>query len=239
MTMWSPPPGPRTATARRSASRTELANGAPGNGQFLQVSFNTASIASGQVISFTHPGLHTLTVDVIGLGTIVGPGIACPPDCTAQFGGGIITLHADSPIPVLWGGDCSGFDVPCELDMSTSHFVRAIFGGSGDPDDGQGNKRARVRISLDSSVQGDDLFLFGVVESRRHRCENGVEVALEGPGGRYLATTETNGHGAFAFDALEIRNPNHTVFVTANTERRPRCRPGESDALAVPAFFIP
>jgi hypothetical protein len=213
-------------------------NGAPGNGQFLQTSFDTSSLTSRQVIHFTAPPPHTLTVQVFGPGRVVAPGISCPPDCTETFlGGADVTLSPDSVLPVIWFGDCSGVDTPCQVSMNSDHFVKAVFPVGDIPEDP--HHRARVHINLKARERQGNLSLLGNVNSHRNRCEGSVQVELHRTGGRYLATTMTDQSGAFSFGEFGIRNPDSYMFVTAQVDRHPGCKPGTSEAMEVPSFQVP
>ena len=103
---------------------------------------STARIYTGQTVScngsararVTHQVVitsrHTLTVTVKGPGSISGPGIACPGDCSETYADGASVTLAASPTKgasfVGWGGDCTG-DGACNMTLSADRAVTASF----------------------------------------------------------------------------------------------------------------
>ena len=87
---------------------------------------------------------RTLTVSVSGPGTVSGPGISCPGDCTQAYAdAAAVSLTATSAGGsdfAGWTGSCSG-NGPCNLTMSGDRAVTATFqvpgggGGAGEPVD--------------------------------------------------------------------------------------------------------
>ena len=84
-------------------------------------------------------GLHpqrTLTVSPTGTGTgtITGPGINCPGDCTESYADGTEVNLSASPgggsTFTGWTGDCSGTG-PCQVTMSANRNVQAGFDSNG------------------------------------------------------------------------------------------------------------
>jgi hypothetical protein len=76
----------------------------------------------------------SLTVAVTGAGSVTGPGIDCPGDCSEVFGvGDAVELRAAPDAGSSfggWGGDCAsaGTAVGCPLTMTVSRAVTATFG---------------------------------------------------------------------------------------------------------------
>ena len=80
------------------------------------------------------PDLPDKTLDVsttgTGTGTITGPGINCPGDCTETYDDGEVVNLSASPSGgstfTGWTGDCSGSG-PCQVTMSANRNVQAGF----------------------------------------------------------------------------------------------------------------
>jgi hypothetical protein len=74
---------------------------------------------------------HTLSVSVTGTGSVTGPGISCPADCTETYTHGTsVTLTATPGSGWRfshWGGDCTGTATNCTVSMTTARSVIAIF----------------------------------------------------------------------------------------------------------------
>jgi Ca2+-binding RTX toxin-like protein len=79
-------------------------------------------------------GISGLNVSVAGggAGSVSGPGIACPGDCSQSYlNGAVVTLTAAaSPGSSFtgWSGACSGTAASCNLTMGTGKKVTATFG---------------------------------------------------------------------------------------------------------------
>jgi hypothetical protein len=77
----------------------------------------------------------TLSVSVVGGGTVTGQGIACPGDCSQTFVKQAGQPHAQvtltaTPNPgfeLLWTGDCTGSQPTCVVTMSLNRSVTATF----------------------------------------------------------------------------------------------------------------
>lgn len=81
--------------------------------------------------TFTPPVLRMLSASVNGNGTVTGPGIHCPGDCTENYLDGIgVTLTA-TPAGGWqfsgWGGACAGQGNPCTLTLNGNQDVTAAF----------------------------------------------------------------------------------------------------------------
>ena len=77
--------------------------------------------------------LGTITVTVSGSGTVAGPGISCPGDCTGDFFGPAVLGATPDALAVFkgWGGACAnaGTSTSCFLDVGFgSYSVSASFG---------------------------------------------------------------------------------------------------------------
>ncbi len=73
-----------------------------------------------------------LSVTADGSGSVTGPGIDCPGDCTQEFDVGSPVSLTASPAPgssVTWAGDCAvaGAATTCSLTMSDTRSVVARF----------------------------------------------------------------------------------------------------------------
>jgi uncharacterized repeat protein (TIGR02543 family) len=79
------------------------------------------------------PTAQTLTVAVTGSGSVTGPGINCPTDCSESYAPGTaVTLNASPAIGFAlgsWGGDCAsaGTAASCTLSMSANRSASATF----------------------------------------------------------------------------------------------------------------
>jgi uncharacterized delta-60 repeat protein len=86
----------------------------------------TARFISGEPL----PPSHTLTVSVGGSGSVTGPGIECPGDCTETYASGapITLLARPGPGSTLagWSGACSGI-ASCDATLGADAAVMATF----------------------------------------------------------------------------------------------------------------
>ena len=94
---------------------------------------NSARSSLASLIESSGTPRHTLTVSVAsGGGTVTGPGIACPGDCSATFSDGIaltLNAHPSSGGKIAgWGGDCTGAG-NCQLAMDSDKTVSVSFDG--------------------------------------------------------------------------------------------------------------
>jgi uncharacterized repeat protein (TIGR02543 family) len=76
-----------------------------------------------------------LSVAVIGAGSVSGPGIACPGDCSETYpSGNVVTLTATptgtGSTFVGWTGDCSNATPTCQVTMDQARSVTARFQGA-------------------------------------------------------------------------------------------------------------
>lgn len=93
---------------------------------------STCQLAMNQSrsVTATFSANPVLTVDLAGAGqgSVTGPGIDCPEDCTQAYAGGNVTLDA-APDALStfagWSGDCSG--ASCTVTMNQSRSVTATF----------------------------------------------------------------------------------------------------------------
>ena len=104
----------------------------------------------------------TVTTGGDGSGTVTGPGIACPGDCTEDFALGTAVSLSASPTGDSWfdgwGGDCAG-DGQCNLTMSVDRQVSADFGAPSGPDFGTPEEVDNVgciRPAADDEPEGSD-----------------------------------------------------------------------------------
>jgi YVTN family beta-propeller protein len=76
------------------------------------------------------PPSRTLSIAVSGNGTVFGPGIDCPGDCTETYADGTAVKLAAAPasgsVFTGFGGDCTGAGA-CNLTMSSDRSVSASF----------------------------------------------------------------------------------------------------------------
>lgn len=76
------------------------------------------------------PGQRRLTVATTGSGTVTGPGISCPGDCSESYADGTnVTLDATAGSGATfsgWSGACTGAD-PCTTQMNADRSVAAVF----------------------------------------------------------------------------------------------------------------
>jgi hypothetical protein len=80
--------------------------------------------------SDTNPGDHTLTVQVEGNGTITGPQIACPGDCSGTYPNSTLVNLVATPAPgwrLWWSGACFGSNPNCSVTMNDDYFAAVIF----------------------------------------------------------------------------------------------------------------
>ena len=102
---------------------------------------------------------HTLTVQTqgAGSGTVTGPGISCPGDCSETYPNGQQVTLTETPSGGSsfggWSGDCSGTG-PCQLTMDADKQATATFNSSSSSlsipvgtglDDGDENQSGTVR----------------------------------------------------------------------------------------------
>jgi Ca2+-binding RTX toxin-like protein len=120
-------------------------------------------------------GIVGLNVTVAGNGTgsITGPGIACPGDCSQSYlkGAEVTLLAGEEPGSTFagWSGACSGAAPACKLTMGTAKKVIATFaakppapggtGGTGDTGGTGGQPGQAPPLSLCSieGTAGDDV----------------------------------------------------------------------------------
>jgi Divergent InlB B-repeat domain/RTX calcium-binding nonapeptide repeat (4 copies) len=76
-------------------------------------------------------GTSRLSVSVSGSGTVAGPGIACPGDCTQSFLKNATVSLIASPAAGFsfagWSGACTGASPACQLTMTAGRAVSAVF----------------------------------------------------------------------------------------------------------------
>ena len=119
-----------TATPSGGSSLGGWGGACSGTGGSCQLTMDADKQVSA---SFNPPPPRTLTVQKQGTGTgsITGPGIACPGDCTETYTSGQqVTLTATpSGGSSLggWGGACSGTGGSCQLTMDADKQVSASF----------------------------------------------------------------------------------------------------------------
>jgi hypothetical protein len=81
----------------------------------------------------TSPTSYTLTVSPSGNGSVSGPGIACPGDCSQSYTTGTVVALVATPASgstfTGWGGACSGTGT-CSVTMSAAALVTATFATS-------------------------------------------------------------------------------------------------------------
>jgi hypothetical protein len=134
-----PPGTPVTLTANPgSGSRLTGWGGAcAGTAPSCQVTLGTGRTdVSADFAAVARP---TLTVQVPGgHGTVSGPGIACPPTCSAAFDPGQAVILTAAPAPEFklngWGGACGGTG-GCTVVMSGNKGVSAAFADLAAPED--------------------------------------------------------------------------------------------------------
>jgi hypothetical protein len=109
--------------------------------------------------SFDPPPPRTLTVQLQGLGagTVTGPGISCPGDCTETYTEGQQVTLAASPSAgssfAGWGGDCSGTG-GCQLTMDADKQASASFALLPPPPTGPYTLRPNVSLASGWRVIG-------------------------------------------------------------------------------------
>ena len=92
----------------------------------------TVSMTANRGVTATFVQLRTLTVAVVGSGTVtsVPPGISCPSDCTQDYPNGTPVALTATPAAGFvfggWTGDCTGTGA-CNLTMSANRSVTATF----------------------------------------------------------------------------------------------------------------
>ncbi len=102
---------------------------------------------------------RTLTVSLSGAGdgTVDGPGIACPGDCTQTYPeGSVVTLTASPEAGSTlrgWSGDCAGTASTCRLEMNGDRDATATF----DPPSACPLASSAPTTPLGMAVQGCDL----------------------------------------------------------------------------------
>jgi len=95
--------------------------------------YNTLNPADVAVTNSDDEVTQTLTVTVVGSGTVSGPGIACGPDCSENYLGGTVVTLTASPAAgwrfAGWSGACSGLNA-CQVTMDGAKSVTATFQGA-------------------------------------------------------------------------------------------------------------
>ena len=116
------------------------------------------------------PVKHTVTVSVIGSGTVISStgGINCPSACTANVNAGTsITFTATPDIGATfsgWGGPCSGTSTTCSLTINDITSVSATFEGGGGGGVTIQELQARIE-ALEASLAGLEEVLSGVTRA--------------------------------------------------------------------------
>jgi hypothetical protein len=96
---------------------------------------------------------HSLTVSVggPGAGSVTGPGINCPGDCTATYSDGVSVTLAANPrggaTLGAWGGACTGIG-RCQLAMNADQRVSATFNAALPP------RRSRLQTIIVAGPSG-------------------------------------------------------------------------------------
>ena len=127
-----------------------------GGGRVMTFTYDAANNLVAETASA--PG-ETLAVAVspAGSGTVLGPGIVCPSDCTETYTGSPAVTLTAVPEPgwlfLGWGGALSGSSSPATLTMATDAAVVAYFGAESGDTDGDGTP--------DSAETGPGGSMFG------------------------------------------------------------------------------
>ncbi len=108
------------------------------------------------------PPQRTLTVQVqgAGSGTVTGPGINCPGDCTETYDNGQAVVLAAAPAVGSsfggWSGACSG-SAPCALTMDADKQATATFNSSPPPPPPQRTLTVQVQGAGSGTVTGPGI----------------------------------------------------------------------------------
>lgn len=90
------------------------------------------SLAPSESPEVSLPAAHEISVNILGNGRVVGPGIDCPGDCNAYAIHGTNVQMQATPATFYafsnWSGNCTGTSTTCSLSMLGSRTVTAHFG---------------------------------------------------------------------------------------------------------------
>lgn len=107
------------------------AGGGGGSGHGPAGAILTAGVRTGNgQATITYTPQQSLTVSVVGSGTVTGAGISCPPTCVATYAAGTrVSLMARQPSGWMfagWSGACTG-SASCAVTLSSAQTVTARF----------------------------------------------------------------------------------------------------------------
>jgi hypothetical protein len=117
------------------------------------------SMIQARSVTATFQANQNLNVTVNGSGSVTGPGILCPGDCSQTYTySTAVTLNRSAPAAgwtFAWGGDCSGFGsgASCLLTMTGNRNVTATYT--------QTTRDLSVSVSGSGSVTGPGILCPG------------------------------------------------------------------------------
>jgi len=116
------------ASAAAGSSFTGWSGDCTGTGD-CSLTMNGAKTVTASFAA-TNPGDHTLTVTVTGMGTVSGPQVSCPGDCSGTYSNGTVVGLVATPAPGWrldhWSGACGGSG-GCSVTMNADRTVIAVF----------------------------------------------------------------------------------------------------------------
>jgi hypothetical protein len=199
------------------------------------------------------PPQRTLTVQVqgTGAGTVTGPGINCPGDCTETYDDGQQVILTAAPSEgssfAGWAGACSG-SLPCTLTMNADKQASATFNSSSTPppplfslpigagsDDGDETDSGSVRLTKTNLNLGSGSA--GAVTTVALRF-TGVQI----PNGATIANAEVQftayeaGSGATNLTIWAERADNSAAISSSSFNISSRPRTSASVAWPVPSW---
>ncbi|HWX75803.1 MAG TPA: hypothetical protein VNZ05_10875 [Solirubrobacteraceae bacterium] len=147
----------------RPQQGTSVALAGDANTALVGARFDRSSRGAAWVFA----NLPTLTIALAGIGSVSGPGIACPGSCAADYAPGTVVTLSAAPLEGSrfsgWGGACSGAGA-CTVTMNADQTVVALFGvlhGGGASCPGCGPARAPHPPRLSSLSESYSTFAVG------------------------------------------------------------------------------